>query len=98
MAPYYVAPFGPKLSYTSHTYLTHIPHTHTHTPHTHKVGKRLVVLFSNYTTFAMGMKTSHDAGATWSATRWVDSVAGEANHSAVQPGTGVQIAGGPHAG
>jgi hypothetical protein len=60
--------------------------------------KTITLAYSKYGSLDMYLRQSSDGGAHWSAPRSIDGVAGAANHSGFQPGTGVTIVGGPHAG
>eukprot|EP01052_Picozoa_sp_SAG31_P040946 SAG31_NODE_6069_length_2184_cov_3.764988_1_plen_411_part_00 len=62
------------------------------------VTETITLAYSNYTSFNMALTHSSDGGLTWTPIRSIDMAAGVANHSAFQPGTGVQLVGGPHTG
>lgn len=60
--------------------------------------KTITLAYSQYHSLDMYLRTSSDGGASWAPPRSIDGAAGIANHSGFQPGTGITLVGGPHAG
>eukprot|EP01050_Picozoa_sp_SAG11_P024243 SAG11_NODE_5104_length_1664_cov_1.167412_1_plen_292_part_10 len=62
------------------------------------LSRTITLAYTKYYSLNMYLRQSTDGGAHWTAPRSIDDAAGIANHSAFQPGTGITLVGGPHAG